>query len=367
MRDDFIQWSRDGSTIVFYWRSGLYQAGADGSAVRRIDTDSTMGRHAFGLSPDGRQIVYSGCQIREETVFDYAPMTILHKEYRLVRADIGGGWPTFPWWPQVVAERHAVEIFPSWSPDGERIAFQSGQQLMVMGVNGSKKQAIDLRNERLYGAPQWSPDSQRLAVTAATEAPRVGRVLRSPVVYTVGADGSDPRRLVSGVFSAPSWSPDGQWLAYARINRGELILAAIRVDGTDERQLATIPYSWAEQWLPTVAWSPDGAHILYSCHEHLCVVRSDGRPVGRTPSRGSMGAWSPDGSRFAVAIRPGDRPSDEVLYTVAPDGRQRCPLVRLNTEYVAPTRNVVDRLWRTIFGGEIDHPLVPVRDCGAGA
>ena len=373
VRGNFVRWSRDGSSIVFYRVDGLYQAAADGSAVRRIDTEPTMGWHAFDVAPDGRQVVYSGCRIKE--VRDGYGTAYPHLEYELVRTNIGGGWPTFPWWPQEIAVNDYSGTFPSWSTDGTRIAFHSGDSgLIVKSVERSQlhDQETVLIAKRIDGAPQWSPDSQRLAVTVNTGAPRVGRVYRSPVVYTVGADGSDPRRLVSGVVSAPSWSPDGRWLAYARINQDDVILAAIRADGTDERQLANIAQvGWTGSiiWVRTVAWSPDGAHILYSCDQNLCTVTLDGRPAGRTPSHawGTMGAWSPDGSRFAVAIRPGGWPRDEVLYTVAPDGSQRCPLVRLNTEYVAPTRNVVERLWRTIFGGEKDHPLVPVRDCGAAA
>ena len=372
VRGNFVRWSRDGSSIVFYWVDGLYQAAADGSAVRRIDTEPTEGWHAFDVAPDGRQIVYSGCQIKE--VPDGYGNAYPHLEYELVRANIGGGWPTFPWWPQKIAVNDYSGIFPSWSTDGTRIAFHSGDLgLIVKSVERSQlhDQETVLSAKRMYGAPQWSPDSQRLAVTVNTGAPRVGRVYRSPVVYTVGADGSDPRRLVSGVVSAPSWSPDGRWLAYARINRGDVILAVIRADGTDERQVTTIE-GWRRtsgradnprrSWIRTLAWSPDGAHLLYSCGRHLCVVSTDGRPVGRTSvlmPGGSMGAWSPDGTRIAVA---GLGPGDPVLYTMAPDGGQRCSLAKVNTQY-APTRNVFVRLWRTIFGGEQDQPLVAVGGC----
>ena len=341
--------------------------------MRRIDTEPTEGWHAFDVAPDGRQIVYSGCQIKE--VRDGYGTAYPNLEYELVRANIGGGWPTFPWWPQKIAVNDYSGIFPSWSTDGTRIAFHSGDLgLIVKSVERSQlhDQETVLSAKRMYGAPQWSPDSQRLAVTVNTGAPRVGRVYRSPVVYTVGADGSDPRRLVSGVVSAPSWSPDGQWLAYARINRGDVILAVIRADGTDERQLASIAQvGWTASniWVRTVAWSPDGAYLLYSCGLHLCTVTLDGRPVGRSPAHagGTMGAWSPDGSQFAAVIQPGFWTRDGLLFAVAADGTQRCLLVTLNPEYGTSSRNVLERLWRTIFGGKKDHPLVPVRDCGAAA
>ena len=367
---NFVRWSRDGSSIVFYRIDGLYQAAADGSAVRRIDTEPTMGWHAFDVAPDGRQLVYSGCRVKE--VRDGYGKAYPHLEYELVRTNIGRGWPTFPWWPQEIGVNVYSGYFPSWSTDGTRIAFHSGDSgLIVKSVERSQlhDQETVLIAKRIAGAPQWSPDSQRLAVTVDTGAPRVGRVYRSPVVYTVGADGSDPRRLVSGVVSAPSWSPDGQWLAYARINQGDVILAAIRADGTDERQLATLGeggWTVGNVWIRTVAWSPDGAHLLYSCGPHLCTVTLDGRPVARTTvlmPRGSVGAWSPDGTRIAVA---GLGLGDPALYTMAPDGGQRCSLAKINTQY-APTRNLFERLWRTIFDGENNQPLIAVGDCEAAA
>ena len=371
VRGNFVRWSRDGRFVVFHREDKLYQAASDGSAVRLIDTRPTDGWHAFSLSPDGRQIVYSGCQIKV-TSPRYGVET---DQYELVRANIDGTW----------SRRLAVDydrgIFPSWSPDGTRIAFHSATSgLIVKSVDDSRlrEREIVLGAARVDGAPQWSPDSARLAVTMLSQGPRVRRFRRSPAVFTVGVDGSDPRRLVGDVVSAPSWSPDGQWLAYARVSGGEVILAAIRADGTDERHLATIA-GWERTirnprhvgipryaWIRTLAWSPDGAHLMYSCNPHLCVVTTDGRPVGRTPvelSGGNMGTWSPDGSRIAVT---GLGPGDPVLYTMAPDGGQRCSLAKVNMQY-APTRNVFVRLWRTIFGGEKDHPLIPVRYCGATA
>ena len=368
VRGHFVQWSRDGASIVSTWGNQLFRAEADGSAVRLIDTNRADGWHAFSVSPDGRQIVYSGCQIK----YTSPRYGVEAARYELVRANIDGTWS------KQLAVDYDLGIFPSWSPDGTRIAFHSSNSgLIIKPVDDSRlrEREVVLGAHWLNGAPQWSPDSARLAVTMISLGPRVQRFRRMPAIYTVGVDGSDPRRLISGVVSAPSWSPDGGWLAYARVSGDDVILATIRADGTDERQVTTVD-GWrrtsgrvdspGQSWIRTLAWSPDGAHLLYSCGLHLCTVTWDGRPVGRTTvlmPGGSMGAWSPDGMRIAVAgLGLGDPP----LYTMAPDGGQPCPLVRLNTQY-APPRSGLERLWRTKFGGEKDHPLNPLRNCGAGA
>ena len=322
-RGNFVRWSRDGASIVFYRSDGLYRAAADGSTVRKVDTEvdtetSRYGWHAFDVSPDGERMVYGVCKSDERwgdaDRFNWA-------QFELVRAEIDGAAT------KRLTRNPGFDNYPSWSPDGTRIAYvtrpysagsggEGPRVLATMAVDGSGQRRIEIGGGTPESAaPQWSPDSQRLAVTAVPVRGG-GRAL-----YTVGADGSHPRALVRGVRSAPTWSPDGRWLAYARVNRGEMVLAAIRVDGTDERQLATIPDFSSWSWLRTVAWSPDGGHLLYSCGADLCVVATDGRPVGRTPlamADGNIGAWSPDGSRFAVAGVGGIGPGGVVLYTMAP-------------------------------------------------
>ncbi len=380
-RGNFIQWSRDGAFIVFDGLNGLYQA-ADGSAVRWIDTEPTPEWHAFDLSPDGRQLVYSSCPVRYDTL----------RTYNLHRASIDGTRS------ERLVEGTARVLFASWSPDGTRIAHTAGG-LTVMAVDGSTSRPIETGIGTVAGAPQWSPDSQRLAVTGVGpgECPAKAIPIEyREALYTVRADGSDLRRLVRRVASPPTWSPDGQWLAYARVYRNAVILAAIRADGTDERLITTIMEGAQSRgpnalpfWIRTVAWSPDGRHLMHTCGEfleHLCVVTADGRLVGRTPvalSGASMGAWSPDGTRIAViGTHPDDRTlliavngmpldvrqrlwRDVMLYTMEPDGTRLCALVV--ARYDADARSPIERLWRRIFGLEAEYPLVAVDDCEAAA
>lgn len=362
---NFVQWSRDGASIVFDGLHGLYQVAANGSAVRLLDTEPTRGWHAFDLAPDGRQIVYSSCP---------------DQRYNLHRASIDGTWS------ERLEEDYVSPLFASWSPDGTRIAVSRGG-LTVMAVDGSTARPIET-DIGSVDAPQWSPDSQRLAVTGfrgkiPSESLYNGYIDYIEALYTVRADGSDPRRLVGRVVSAPTWSPDGQWLAYARVYRNAVILAAIRADGTDERLITTIREGAHSRgpnrlpfWIRTVAWSPDAKHLLYTCGGgDLCVVTVDGRLVGRTPvelSGVSMGAWSPDGTRIAVVgLGPYVESwgyyvsSDVVLYTMTPFGTHPCPLVIVRDD--AESRNPIERLWRLVFGLEAEYPLVAVGDCETAA
>ena len=351
---------------MFYREGALIQAAADGSGVRNVETLPSFRWHSFDVSPNGQQLVYSACN-SSEGWGDPISASVSHDE--LVRANIDGTVPTR------LTRNFRFDNYPSWSPDGARIAFisqsvysRAGKHLRTIAADGSdlRQIGIDVTLPRSatphwspeWGtAPQWSPDSQRLAVTAvryvpSADAPAQRAMFYLPseiadapaqrAIFTVGADGSDPRRLGADVVSGPTWAPDGRRLAYARAHDGQVVLATIAADGTDERIVATIEdWAWSINqwqwplneplpdprlaWVRTVAWSPDGAHLLYSCGPWLCISRTDGTLVGQSSSpalmSANMGAWSPDGGRVAVRGVGSDR--RVVLYTMAPDGGDR--------------------------------------------
>ena len=158
-------------------------------------------------------------------------------------------------------------------------------------------------------------------------------------LYQVHTDGAGFVRLSEAV-SGGSWSLDGTRLAFAKPEGAVVALYTIAADGSDARRVTTIS-GWQRRqtvpeatraWIPTVAWSPDGAKLLYSCWpRQFCVVTLDGEPVGEapllseTPLRGDSAVWSPDGGRIAVAATQ-DRDERIVLYSAAPDGSDVKPL-----------------------------------------
>ena len=203
---------------------------------------------------------------------------------------------------QRLTENRILDNHPAWSPDGRRIAFLAGalaensydffkvtHHLYTMAPDGSDRHRL---GTGFFGGivgmpPQWSPDGTRLAYISG------GNLL----TFALGATRS---QLLADAVSGPSWSPDGKRLAFAKADGDEVTLYTTAADGTDPRRVATIE-GWRREiedrklplvrggpdprgaWIETVAWSPSGDHILYTCYPTICVVDLEGRLVGQAP------------------------------------------------------------------------------------
>ncbi len=292
-------------------------------------------------------------------------------EIKVVRPEVGTG------------TRLAVGNYPTWSPDGQRIAFvstywhtvrpaggdpptgmerafafastfwrmvtgaggnppsrvtrvdsvarvQIKARVQIMAADGTDQRSIELPPDRYADfPPRWSPDGSRLAFLVG-EYERQGR--DTLAIYTVRADGTGLQRLAAAR-SNPAWSPDGTRLAFvqAQLDGSILRLYTMAADGTDVRQITAAPSG--SRWAWTLAWSPDGTRLLYWCLEATCVVGLDGQLVGKFPHFATeLPAWSADGRRIALYnAAHGDR-DDVVLASVAPDGSDWRALVHAGAD-----------------------------------
>ena len=294
----------------------------------------------FDLSPDGMSVVYSTCNYPRSTEASSGDY-----EFELETVNIDGTDM------RRQTTNAAYDNYPVWSPDGERIAFVTGGSA---SDRIAKKVAIytmaaEGGDRRLEGtgathhAPQWSPDGERIAYVGVDE--DEGRA-----IYVVVADGSLDEKRLTGAASGPTWSPDGERIAFAKVDGDEVALYTIGADGTEARRLTVID-GWqpgagepdpARAWIRKVSWSPDGTKILFLVntvdydrrYSEIHVIGADGGGVARVSVRNPLrrliddAEWAPDGKRIAMSgeLRASGRSQDYdptaqiALVTVAADG-----------------------------------------------
>ena len=178
---------------------------------------------------------------------------------------------------------------PRVSPDGRRVALDSGNQIWIYDLARDTLTRFTFEGDTNV-SPAWTPDGKRIAFTSS----RGGNLN----LYWQMADGSGglERLTTSEHLQVPlSWSPNGQLLSFIELNAG----APIRVLRLSDRKAQPFLQTAANEGAPQ--FSPDGRWMAYLSDE------SGRNEIYVQPYPGPGGKWqiSTDGGREPVWNRNG--------------------------------------------------------------
>lgn len=252
------------------------------------------------------------------------------KRYALQISDADGANP------RTVLQSRQPIMSPSWSPDGDRLAYvtfeNAKSEIYVQELSTGKRQSV-ASFRGLNSAPAWSPDGKKLAVTLSkngnpeiyilelstgklsrvthnsqaidTEAvwmPNGREILFTsdrggrPQIYKVNADGGRAERVTfEGNYNASAdISPDGRMMTMVHGVNGGFHIA---VQDLETGAVQVLTETRADE---SPSFAPNGRMILYATEQKgrgiLAAVSVDGQIKQRLGESGSAvrePAWSP--------------------------------------------------------------------------
>jgi Tol biopolymer transport system component len=131
--------------------------------------------------------------------------------------------------PVEVLASTRLDSNPALSPDGQWIVFRSNRtgtdELWIAGRDGSHLRRLTWLNKPVVSSPSWSPDGQHVAFQIV-DGPGAG-------IYVVPWRGGEPRAVVSGQGNdiLPRWSKDSGSLYFASNRSGSWQVWSVAVGG----------------------------------------------------------------------------------------------------------------------------------------
>jgi len=331
-------WSPDGQSIVFTSdREGsadLFRIKPDGSGLERL-TDSPAYDDQAAFSPDGTQVVFVTTRAGGRS--NLWTLDIASRRAKALTSGDGG------------------DFRPSWSPDGQWIAFSSSRgraltfahgrwerlqfgDIYIAHPDGSGlKQVGDHGN--FCGSPKWTADSHHIVAYCMDVEKTLETRRASPL------PGNDTRIVSIDVASGTTTDvPAGPGVKFNPSVLSANEIGYIRKDGDDAGIYYTSSARGPRGQVRAASWSPDGSRVVF--HRRQAAPTTWWKNIwSRNPEfelalTSILPSFGRDGNKFVVTGRP---PAGSILgssIAIAAPGSNNATVV-----YQDLKRNVLAPQW----------------------
>jgi TolB protein len=253
----------------------IYVMNADGSSARPATANRSLNNFP-DWSPDGDSLLYTSYR-HQNTPFLFVSSRGRNQPGRLL-SGLGDEQSQFR------------GVF---GPAGERIAVvmsedDGASDIFSVRTNGRRLRRLT-KSRAIEVSPTWSPDGERIAFVSD----RSG----APQIFVMDSDGGNTRRLTyDGSYNTrPVWSPDGQWIAYETRVDGQFDIWLIDPEGN-----VNVPLVIHARSDESPSWSPNARKLVFSSTRRgradLYAIDRDGsnlRRLTRSAGNNTSPAWGP--------------------------------------------------------------------------
>lgn len=199
----------------------LYLTGLGGGEPQTLRHDRTFKMRPT-WSPDGTRIAFDGEDADGEPVAKTGGLT---PQIWVVSGDGSGE-------AEMLTDETGGALEPTWSPDGDRLAFRSLEDERILIVPATGGEAAPLTDGPGDTSPDWSPDGTRIVFSSERDGDRE--------IYTIALDGSEAVRLTDspGYDGQPTWSPDSTMIAFVTERGGSRDIFVMNADGDGQRNVS---------------------------------------------------------------------------------------------------------------------------------